>query len=63
MFKGFIQIVWKNESGCRLSKTADLLKRAVMDGSLSGVGNKHEESEQGRTIGIERSCAVSGDMI
>lgn len=36
LFNGFIQIVWENESGCSLSKTADLLRRAIIDGTLSG---------------------------
>lgn len=55
--------MWKNESGCVLSKFTDILKRGIIVGTVSGVGNKHKESEQGRTIGTERSCAVSRDMI
>lgn len=39
------------------------LKRGIIVGTMPGVGNIHKESESGRTIGAEGSCAVSRDMI
>lgn len=38
-------------------------EREIIVGITSVVAKKYRESEEGRTIGTVRSCAVSRDMI